>query len=92
MILSAASIIGVGFLRGMALVGSREGLSTATTPQSASASSKAFAAFGGKSVKDRTTRPLFSEYPASLPPGEDFTFTPQIALSIGMMVVQLVKL
>jgi hypothetical protein len=48
-------------------------------------------AFGGKNAKGRTTRPLPSEYPASLLLRRDFTFTLQIAQPIGIMVVQLVK-
>ena len=45
----------------------------------------------GKNAKGRTTRPLFSEYPASLSLGREFAFTLQIAQPIGIMVVQLVK-
>jgi hypothetical protein len=46
---------------------------------------------GGKSGKGGTTRPSFSEYPASLSPGRDFTFKLQIAPSIRILIVQLVK-
>jgi hypothetical protein len=62
-----------------------------TTLHSASISSKTAVAFGVTNAKDRTTRPLFSEYPASLSLGREFTFTSQIAQPIGIVVVQLVK-
>jgi hypothetical protein len=65
--------------------------SIAATPHSASTSSKTSAAFGGRNAKGRTTRPLFSEYPASSLLRREFTFTLQIAQPIEIMVVQLVK-
>ena len=65
--------------------------SIATTPRSASTSSKTSVAFAGKNAKGRTTRPSFSEYPASLLPGGDFAFKLQIALSIRALIVQFVK-
>jgi hypothetical protein len=61
------------------------------TPHSIDVSPKASAAFGGKNAKGRTTCPLLSEYPASLPLGREFASMLQIAQPTGIMVVQLVK-